>query len=139
MTISKLHKFTLAAIAAVACAGVMQAEEHGSFHLPVEAHWGRVVLEPGDYTIIQPGASLDQTTLRLVGQGKIVFESPLITEFRRYSDSSYLTLTKVDEQYFVTEYKSGVTGKTFTFNMPKETRRQVASRGMEQGLALAVK
>jgi len=139
MSISKLQKFSLAAIAAVACAGVMQAEQQGTFHLPVEARWGQVVLQPGDYTIIQPSASPDTTPLRLVGNGKMVFELPLITEYRNYSESSYLKLAQVDGQYFVTRFESGVTSKTFTFPTPKAIQRQVASRSVEQGLALAVK
>ena len=139
MSISKVHKFTLAAIAAVACAGVMQAEEQGTFHLPVEARWGQVVLQPGDYTIIQPSASPDTTPLRLVGHGKMVFELPLVTEYRDYSESSYLKLAQVDGQYFVSKFESGVTSKTFTFPTPKATQRQVASRTVEQGLVLAVK
>lgn len=139
MTISKLHKFTLAAIAAVASAGVMQAQEQGTFHLPIEARWGQMVLEPGDYTIIQPTVSLDQTQLRLQGAGKTVFEMPRITEFQRYSDSSYLKLKKIDGQYFVSEFDSGVTGKTYTFGTPKASHHDMASRGTDEGLALAVK
>jgi hypothetical protein len=139
MSVSRLQTLGLTALAAFACTGVMQAAEQGTFHLPMEAHWGQTVLEPGDYTIIQPTVSFDSMPLRVVGGEKSVFEPSHLAEFRQYSDSSYLKLTTVDGEYFVTEFSSGATGKTFRFDIPKSVRRHLATRRVDGTLALAVK
>jgi hypothetical protein len=139
MRISIAHIFTWTAVAAFAGVASMQAAQQGRFHLPTEAHWGRTVLQPGDYTINLPIASTGELMLRVQGEGKNVFELPRLTNREEYSNSNYLTLQKIDGEYFVTSFRSGASGKTYDFFAPKPKHRELMSRDGEAGLALAVK
>jgi hypothetical protein len=139
MSVWKFKTLTLAGVAALASIGVMQGAVQGRFHLPTEARWGQVVLQPGDYTIELPTLSLDESHMIVQGEGKRVFETPHLAQSGRYSDSSYLKLTMVDGEYYVTEFSSGITGQTFGFQVPKAARRQLTSNAVSTGLALAVK
>ncbi|HZS53820.1 MAG TPA: hypothetical protein VFA65_05420 [Bryobacteraceae bacterium] len=115
------------AAAALACTGVMQAAEQGTFHLTNEIHWGKAVLEPGDYRMVLPAPGLRQPHFRIEGRSGMIFELPLTTGFQSYSDSNYLKLVKVDGNYFIQAFSSGATGKTFTFSVPKPTSRHLTS------------
>ena len=135
---SWMRKF--AAIATFATSGFMQGAEHGKFHLPMEAHWGESVLPPGDYAITLPARSLGQWQFVIEHSGKVIFEvAPLTTDAQEYSAANFLKLSAVNDQYFVTEFLSGATGKKFTFSVPKSTRRQLAAAPHGKNLALDVK
>lgn len=127
MRISIAHIFGVAAVAALACTGTMQAEEHGAFHLTTETHWGNAVLEPGDYRMVLPEPSLRQPHFRIEGSGHMVYALPLTTGFQQYSNSNRLKLVKVDNSYFIQEFSSGATGKTFTFSVPQQRTRHLTT------------
>lgn len=129
---------SLAAVAAFASAGLMQAAEHASFHLPVTAHWGQVVLEPGDYKMILPEPSTGQMEFVVRGAGTAVYESPLVATTQDVSNSSYLKLREIDGNYFIREFTSGPTGETFTFPIPKRSHRQQEAMGADRSLSVAV-
>lgn len=127
MSMSITRVTTFAALAAFACTGLMQAEEHASFHLPITAHWGSVVLEPGDYRIAFPDASMGERTFRVEHTGgKTVRELPLVISPQQNSDRSSLRLQEIDGDYFIREFSSGPTGKSFLFPVPKTNHRQQA-------------
>ncbi len=56
--------FNIAVLTAFAGAGLMQAAEQAAFHLPVTAHWGQVVLQPGDYKMSLPALRLERAHSR---------------------------------------------------------------------------
>jgi hypothetical protein len=132
------HLITVASLSALASAAIMQGAQQCTFHLPVAAHWGKVLLQPGDYSLSRASSIVDQAIFRVDGAGTTAFEIPLLAEEQSPSDRSYLKLSAVGGDYFVREFSSGITGKTFEFSVPKEVRRKLAS-STDAGLALAVK
>lgn len=138
MHISIGHLLGVASLSILASAAIMQGAEQCTFHLPVAAHWGKVLLQPGDYNLSLASSIVDQPIFRLDGAGTIAFEMPLVSDEQSISDRSYLKLSEVGGDYFVREFSSGISGKTFQFAVPKEVRRQLATSA-DAGLALAVK
>jgi hypothetical protein len=126
MRFSITHKLGLAAIAAFATTGLMQGSEIGTFYLPTATHWGQALLEPGSYKVYLPDFSPDQLKLRVEGAGKAVYEMPVVTDVQSNSASNYLKLSEIDGIYFIREFSSGATGKTFTFAVPETSRREEA-------------
>ncbi len=115
--------FSFAAVAAGLGILALQASaQQAKFNLPVEAHWGSAVLEPGDYTVSLPQADSAAHIFHLFGDGHGSMVMPTTTEPKPITNHSYLELVKVDGTYYVREYKSGHTGKTFIFGVPKGTR-----------------
>ncbi len=122
MSMNRMLGFGL--LAMTAAVGAAQAGEQARFHMPVEAHWGNVVLAPGDYKLSLPEASLGVPQFILKGTDRDKYIQPLVTDyddgFRRDASHSYLQLVKVNGGYFVAKYRSGPTGKTFNFAVPKQ-------------------
>jgi hypothetical protein len=138
MNISIGRVISLAAVAALAGTGLVQGAGKTTFHLPVAAHWGRVLLEPGDYKMYLPEPSTGREQFLIKGADKAVFEAPIVATTQKVSDSSYLKLREVDGNYFVREFSFGPSGESFTFPIPKGShRQQMAIRG-EKNLAVAV-
>jgi hypothetical protein len=98
-----------------------------TFKLPVSAHFGNAMLQPGEYrmTISSPVTSIN--VIYLYGGGKVQATLPALTDTQELSDRSYLQLANVGGTYFVTKYISGVNGKTYTFDIPKAARRQTVA------------
>jgi hypothetical protein len=128
----------LAALTAFAGTGLMQAAEQATFHLPVTAHWGQMVLEPGDYKMSLPALSLGKIAFQVIGSDKSFFELPQSTTVNDPSNSSHLKLVVFNGSYFVREFTSGPTGKMFTFAVPKTSHRQQVAKGGDNSLAVTV-
>ena len=122
--------FGLAALAA----GLGLTAQHVSaqqttFHLPVAAHWGSIVLEAGDYGLSDPaggpGNHLIYVSQRRHSQMVLAQSSEIQP---RHFDRSSLELVKVNGAYFVKRYRSALTGQVFTFPVPKASpETQMAS------------
>jgi hypothetical protein len=137
MRFSLAHIFSVTALAALTGTASMQG---ATFHLSTPAHWGEVVLAPGDYKLSLPAPSLGRVAFRIEGAGQSVFAFPVSTnDAQSNSASSYLKLSEIDGAYFIREFSSGATGKTFTFAMPKQTRHQEMAKGHDNSFALSVK
>jgi hypothetical protein len=94
--------------------------EQATFNLPVEVHWGLAILKPGKYTINVPLAQSWPQQMSLTRNGKVVASlMPSMESAGSESNESYLQLVSVAGTYYVGEYKSGPTGKQFTFLIPK--------------------
>ena len=98
----------------------LASAQQATFHLPFAVHWGRMVLESGDYklsdTTGQSGSHLIYVSQR--GHGRMV--RPQSTEIQQpHSDQSSLELVNLNGIYFVTRYRSALTGQVFTFVTPK--------------------
>ncbi|HEX4166812.1 MAG TPA: hypothetical protein VHZ55_15205 [Bryobacteraceae bacterium] len=100
----------------------MQANaQQGTFNLPVQAHWGTAVLQPGKHTVQVP-LPLGQTIVYLGSGLTHQLTVPLTIENNIASTRSYLRLTKVNGEYYVDEYVCGPSNKKFFFPKPKEPR-----------------
>ncbi len=139
MNISRIHRFTLAAIFTFAVAGLMQAGEQCTFHLSSETRWGQAVLPPGDYRIYVPAIGETDRTVRVEGANKAVFEVPRTVTHDTTSDSSYLKLSEVNGMEVVREFSYGPQGKTFSFPAPRETRNLNVAKNSESTSLLAVR
>lgn len=96
----------------------------GTFNLPYQAHWGRVVLEPGEYVLRLSTQPSMLPVLYISGQGKTVMVlagTSGATDFGR----SYLRIENIGDAHVVREFHSGVGGKLYTFSIPKSVKKQV--------------
>lgn len=120
---------SLTAIAAgLGLTTVHASAQQATFHLPFEAHWGRAVLEPGDYRLSLPMGESPSHLIHLRGAGKGSMFVPEATETQQFgSNRSYLKLVNVKGTYFVREYKSGPAGLLFTFSVPKSSREALVA------------
>ena len=100
-----------------------------TFHLPVEAHWGMAVLEPGDYRMAAPDLTHGQEAFLVRGPQGGVFVLPLVTDTQQVSKRSYLELKRINDTYFVTNYSAGPSGKEYVFSTPKPARHQSLTDG----------
>ncbi len=129
MNISVNRIFSYGLLAAALSFGASYASaQQVTFHLPSETHWGRAVLESGDYKMSGGQASLGQTEFLVRGDSGSAFELPLVTDTQRESNSSYLQLVNINGTYYVDEYVSGPSGKTYKFALPKAARHQEMAR-----------
>jgi hypothetical protein len=92
--------------------------QQGNFNLPVQAHWGPAVLQPGEHMVRVPSRT-GQTLVSLTTNGDTQMAMPLTAELIPESNRNYLHLVKIDGQYYVDVFQSGVTGKRYIFPKPK--------------------
>ncbi len=91
-----------------------------TFHLPFAAHWGPMLLESGDYKLLDPVGQSGNHLIYISqpGHSEIVLAQSTETQPRHF-DRSSLELVNVNGAYFVKRYRSAVTGQVFTFPVPK--------------------
>lgn len=101
--------------------------QNGKFFLPVTAHLGNLVLEPGEYTIsAQPAKSWPQV-IQISKQGSAVSILATTEAAQPESDKSYLRISTVGATNVIREFSLGKTGKIFTFAPAKSIREETAS------------
>ena len=86
MNLSVNRILNIAAFTVLASTGLMQAAEQATFHLPVTAHWGQVVLQPGDYKMSLPALAAGKSTFEVMGGDQAFFEMPMSTSIYGTSD-----------------------------------------------------
>jgi hypothetical protein len=110
----------------------------GTFKLPVAAHFGDVVLQPGEYTITKDGMS----AIRIRGEGGTVtmlansIDSAL--DFRQ----SKMTLLNFNGAYALTRFESEIQGRRYDFVPDKNFVRknsERASAGHQTDLEVGIK
>jgi hypothetical protein len=125
MKMNRILSLSLAAM--TIAAGAAHAAVQAKFHLPFEARWGQVTLTPGDYQVLLPEPSLGNRQFLVTGDDRSGYIQPIVTDSyestTRDASRGSLRLVKVNGAYFVSQYRSGASGKTFTFAIPKESRR----------------
>ncbi len=127
MNISTLRTIGLTALTLMFSTIPMQAGEHASFHLPIPAHWGPVLLQPGDYQIIMPSLALGQSNFSVIGGGQTTLHLPMTTSLNADAVSTALYLSEIDGEYYVREFRSNAARKSFLFAVPKSKRvREIA-------------
>ena len=117
---SKLTR--IAAIAAgLGLTATLANAQKGTFNLPVRAHWGNVVLDPGEHSVRTP-IPIGQTLVYLTSDEGTKVTVPIIVERTNGSDRSYLRLARIGGEYYVEEFRSGPDGITYVFPKPKNAR-----------------
>ena len=121
MSMNRMFSFGL--LVATMATGAAHAAVQAKFHLPVGAHWGEVTLAPGDYQVSLPEPGLGVWHFTVKGDDKTGYIRPMATDYEENlghdSSHNYLQLVKVNGTYYVAKYQSGVTGKMFSFAVPK--------------------
>lgn len=110
----------------------------GTFNLPFEAHWGRTVLQPGEYRVSFPEPASTLPVIYLTSQGKTVMvligSSRVIPE----SERSYLRVENVGEAHVVREFNLGVTGKQLIFPVANSVKSEESIARNEQATTIPV-
>jgi len=123
---SMRHIFSFGLLAMTIAAGSVHAAVQAKFHLPVGARWGQMTLAPGDYKVLLPEGSLGVRQFTVKGDAKTGYVQPVVTDDNdglvNESGGSYLQLVKVDGTFFIAKYRSGATGKMFSFAVPKHKK-----------------
>lgn len=109
---------TLFALAVTLSASTAKAQQV-TFKLPFEAHWGKAVLAPGDYSLTPQSVTSGIQVFTLTGSGKTYVMAPATISYGEPSDRSYLELVNRGGTYSIAKFSSGLTGKTFRFEVPK--------------------
>lgn len=101
--------------------------QQARFTLPMEAHWGKAILPPGDYRLTVPTTvASPMGVMYIYGNGGTKMAMPAMTDIRPESKHSYLRLLNIDGTYVIREFSSGATGKTYTFGIPKTLRLRMS-------------
>ena len=121
-------RFALFAVCAVGLlCGISNAETvHGTFKLPVEAHWGAMLLEPGEYEFsVDTDSSVRMITIRSKDSrrgGMVLSEG--------YSNAgsagSSLELAKSEDGMYVKAIYLSDAGVALNFAAPKSGLRKLA-------------
>jgi hypothetical protein len=115
--------FRVTALAAAVGLGALQmSAQQGTFNLPVAAHWGNAVLQPGEHSVRIPIAPSGQKLVYLLSDRNTQMTVPLSSEPLTQSGRSYLHLVKINGTYYVDAYQSEINGAKFFFPKPKANR-----------------
>ena len=108
----------LLAASYVGTAPTAQAQQAslGTFTLPVAAHFGSVVLQPGEYRI---SALAGTSFIRVAGEGGIATILATSIDPQAGRDHGKLTLANVNGTFALQRFESGVTGTRFDFDIAK--------------------
>jgi hypothetical protein len=101
----------------------------GRFTLPVEAHFGKTVLEPGEYTILPVAGG---NAIRITGEKRSATILAASIDPRREMTHSRIMLQNVNGAYVFIRYESGTMGKSFDFRIDKSVRRALESAAAPQ-------
>lgn len=111
----------------IAGAAATASAQQATFHLPVEAKWGALVLPPGDYKVQLPEPALGTHTVTVQGPAVgfiVVLTTDAYGDRIAAPDSDYLQLVKVGDTYYVTKYEEASRDTTLYFKAPKPTREE---------------
>jgi hypothetical protein len=133
--------WTLSAILAagsyVMTAPRAQAQQpyHATFTLPVAAHFGGAILEPGEYTV----AALEGTSaIRITGSSGTVTILASSIDNEAGSDRGKITLKSVNGAFALTRLDAGTAGRRFDFVLPKNLRMNPERAAIGQTSALEI-
>lgn len=129
MNWSMTRLITVSAFVAALGLGASQANaQKTTFYLPFQAHWGRAILNPGDYTLSVPDSASLSRIFYLQGAGRTQMAIPTIVSNEVTSGRSCLKLVNVDGTYYVQEYVSAARGTALKFAIPKASHRELSAQ-----------
>jgi hypothetical protein len=127
------------AIAYLGLAATGASAQQAQFTLPMEAHWGKAVLEPGNYTVKFPNAADATPILWLKGNGKsvnVLLQSRDADE--RIGENGKLILRDVDGAYVVESISNPISQESYLFAMPKLHESATSAATPRQAARVAV-
>ena len=112
--------FALCAIGLMS--GLGQAETaHGTFKLPVETRWGKMVLAPGEYEYnIASNGPINIITVRSVESGRSGIIMPASISDAPSASGAKLVLAKSADGTYVREFYLGDSGVKLNYSPPGE-------------------
>jgi hypothetical protein len=112
----------LLAASCIAIAPQARAQEPflASFKLPMAAHFGNTVLQPGDYKIYRIAG---MSAIRVTGEGSIATIMASSVDSHVDLEKSRLTLINVDGTFSLKRFDSGSAGSRFDFVPTKDHSR----------------
>jgi hypothetical protein len=116
----------IALLAALSLTASHAQAQQGTFHLPVEAHWGNIVLPPGLYHFSVPMRASWPEILEISSHGKTISILPELEASQQPSAHSYLSLVNIKGTYVIREFHAGALEKVFTFPLPKTVGNEAA-------------
>ncbi len=118
--------WTLSAILmAVPFSAFAQQPYHGTFRLPVEAHFGSVVLQPGEYTVSTVEVPTGVKAVRFAGAHATATILAASVDPHSGAERGKLTLSNINGVYALTRLETGLMGKSFDFEVAKDIRNNV--------------
>jgi hypothetical protein len=99
-----------------------------TFDLPFAAHWGRTVLEPGEYTVtVEQGLAM--RLIRIQGEGGTAVTVAGPYKMEPAGEHGRLTFASVGGTYVLEQLDAGSLGQAFTFAKPKASLGESAHAG----------
>lgn len=128
----------LAAYLGLAAAGA--SAQQATFTLPVEAHWGRTLLEPGDYKVKFPSSVDTMRLIRITGNGRTLNFLPQVTasEQKKNEGSGKLVLSHENGGYRVWSISNPGSDSAFLFPLPKSHESSTGSLPRQDQAKIAV-
>jgi hypothetical protein len=142
-TILKGTLFAAFALSALAFAGGVKAQASfggstmfsGKFTLPYEVHWGKAVLQPGEYVINMPSIHSLVTVWSADGKHGVFLPPPTIGD--SYKGSTQLMVTIRGHERTVTSLNVPDIGYSFTYErLTKADRELLAKAGQAQAVPI---
>lgn len=118
---NRMIKVTAVAAALGLCAMQMSAQQ-GDFTLPVAAHWGNVVLQPGSHRVSMPIEPSGLKIVYLESNNERAMTLPVTSQPADEGMHSYIRLSKINGTYYVTAYQNEIAGHKYFFAKPKSDR-----------------
>lgn len=116
--ISRVIRVTALA-ATLGLTAMQMSAQQGTFNLPVEAHWGHAVLEPGQHSVRIPLGTSGQQIAYLTSDKDTQMTVPLSSQPLTRANRSYLHLVKINGTFYVDAYQSATNGSKYFFARPK--------------------
>jgi hypothetical protein len=115
-----------------------QSSLHGTFDLPMEAHWEKAVLPAGEYSYsVEILTATPLVTVRSAdGKWAAMFLSRSLSQTPE-CNSQDLTLTSRDGEMFVSSFRLGEMGIALNYAVPKEAKTASGARRPAQPAVLA--
>jgi hypothetical protein len=111
----------------------------GNFKLPVEAHFGNVVLQPGEYNISRVEG---MSAIRIKGERGTATILATSVDSEPEFDRSRMTLVNINGAFALSRFDSGTLGRRYDFKLDKKAlgkNSERASAGHQAGIELGVK
>jgi hypothetical protein len=130
--------FVLALAATAISVGTSSAQDfQGKFTLPLQAQWGKVILQPGHYTMTLARFQGGQQVVTVRSEGTAGPEAMILTESENPSPSiskNSLLCIREGGALVVRSLEVAVEGETIYFHMPKGAPLYAQRRGEKQVL-----